>query len=200
MYPVSRTNTPPRGSVASLVRLKYIPKLTKTSVDFYSDSIGLEIWSGVELALGICAGSLATMRPLLRKVIRGARSFREAHSSRNATETSRFEESQSFQSRPTAQQSRLINSLGSAGSTEKSYYDEAAYGTSGTGDYKPLEIPLQSLEPAALMPPVYVTTSERATRRQGSIASQLQPVSISAPTLARRGTISSNLTGEPQND
>ncbi|KAF2663838.1 hypothetical protein BT63DRAFT_112947 [Microthyrium microscopicum] len=61
------------GSVASIVRLKFIPFLGSTSLDFYATSLGLGQWSLIEGGLGITAACLATLRPLFRSLIRPIR-------------------------------------------------------------------------------------------------------------------------------
>jgi hypothetical protein len=65
-----------RGSTASVVRLLYVPRLSGLTLHFYNDAVLLGIWSAIELALGITAGCLATLRPLLRGVLSKARELR----------------------------------------------------------------------------------------------------------------------------
>jgi len=70
------------GSIASLVRFKYIPALVESTEAFFPHSLGIAIWSGVEIGLGIIAGSLATLRPLFRKVFQlGPKSTNNSQSS-----------------------------------------------------------------------------------------------------------------------
>jgi hypothetical protein len=59
-----------RGSIASIVRFRYIPALVESSNNFFGHILGLAIWSCVELGLGVIAGSLATLRPLVRQFLR----------------------------------------------------------------------------------------------------------------------------------
>jgi len=68
------------GSIASAARFKYIPQLAQEFRLFYRKEMGITAASLVEIAAGIVAGSLATLRPLLRRWIRGAKtSFRGPH-------------------------------------------------------------------------------------------------------------------------
>ncbi|OJJ98536.1 hypothetical protein ASPACDRAFT_79908 [Aspergillus aculeatus ATCC 16872] len=53
------------ASVAVIVRIPYIPTLLET--DFLYETTPVAIWSNIETGLGIFAGSMATLRPLLRK-------------------------------------------------------------------------------------------------------------------------------------
>jgi hypothetical protein len=59
---------PSSGSIASLVRFKYIPALVESTAAVFPHSVGIADWSCVEIGLGIIAGCLATLRPLFRKV------------------------------------------------------------------------------------------------------------------------------------
>lgn len=52
------------GSAALLVRLPYLTNLG-SNLDFLYQTTGVAIWSVVEPGMGIVAGSLATLRPLL---------------------------------------------------------------------------------------------------------------------------------------
>lgn len=61
------------GSVASLIRIKYIPGL-RTTPDFFSKSIDIAVWSVVEPGIGIFTVSLATLRPLFRSAFNTSRS------------------------------------------------------------------------------------------------------------------------------
>lgn len=61
-----------RGSLASVVRFIYISRVVSAG-QFYSDLISLAVWSSLEVALGIAAGCLVTMRPLFRKFVLGLR-------------------------------------------------------------------------------------------------------------------------------
>jgi hypothetical protein len=82
--------TSPSGSIATLLRIRYIQQLDATS-DFLCTSAShqlpsfltkpveianLAIWSTVELGIGIIAGSLATYRPLFRFLYSETASFR----------------------------------------------------------------------------------------------------------------------------
>ncbi|RAL09400.1 uncharacterized protein BO97DRAFT_351961 [Aspergillus homomorphus CBS 101889] len=53
------------ASIAVIVRIPYIPTLR--SEDFLYATTPIAIWSNIETGLGIFAGSMATLRPLLRK-------------------------------------------------------------------------------------------------------------------------------------
>jgi hypothetical protein len=57
------------------VRIQYVPGLTETSLAFYSTATQVAIWSTIEPGLGIIAGCLATLRPLLRRFISSARTM-----------------------------------------------------------------------------------------------------------------------------
>lgn len=72
------------GSIASLVRIAYVPGLDPTA-DFFKTSGHLEIWSVVENGLGIAAVCLATLRPLFARCL-GSRNNTYATPSRR-TET-----------------------------------------------------------------------------------------------------------------
>lgn len=60
------------GSICSLVRFKYINGLS-VSPDFFWNAANISIWSTVELGMGIVACSLATLRPLFKKLFYSAR-------------------------------------------------------------------------------------------------------------------------------
>jgi hypothetical protein len=55
------------GSIASMVRIKWIPVLAQQNLAIWENVLLLGISSVIELGLGILAGSLCTLRPLLRK-------------------------------------------------------------------------------------------------------------------------------------
>jgi len=57
------------GSVASLVRLAYIEGLNPGTSKFFVQAVNIAITSNIEPGLGIIAGSLATVRPLLRHIM-----------------------------------------------------------------------------------------------------------------------------------
>lgn len=61
------------GSVASIIRLRYISDLV--SQDFLFDATDVAIWSTVEPGMGITAASLATLRPLFRSFLTSTRFF-----------------------------------------------------------------------------------------------------------------------------
>ncbi|KAB8261874.1 hypothetical protein BDV32DRAFT_31374 [Aspergillus pseudonomiae] len=54
------------ASVAVLVRMAYVETLRNP--DFLYATVGIAVWSNIETGLGIFAGSLATLRPLLRMI------------------------------------------------------------------------------------------------------------------------------------
>ncbi|KNG87677.1 polytopic membrane protein [Aspergillus nomiae NRRL 13137] len=54
------------ASVAVLVRMAYVETLRDP--DFLYATVGIAVWSNIETGLGIFAGSLATLRPLLRMI------------------------------------------------------------------------------------------------------------------------------------
>lgn len=71
-----------RGSVCSIVRFKYIDGLGDIN-DFFWTATNISIWSLFEMATGIIAGSLATMRPLFKKIMYKARSITQVGRTRN---------------------------------------------------------------------------------------------------------------------
>jgi hypothetical protein len=68
-----------------MVRLKSVPKLANLTLSFYSDAEVLAEWSSIELALGITAACLATLRPLLRRIIETTRTINSRISSSRST-------------------------------------------------------------------------------------------------------------------
>ncbi|KAF2396227.1 hypothetical protein EJ06DRAFT_484040 [Trichodelitschia bisporula] len=58
------------GGIASMIRFKYIPRLTSASLEFFADATDIAVWSTIEPGLGIIAGCLATLRPLYRTFLR----------------------------------------------------------------------------------------------------------------------------------
>ncbi|KAF2167879.1 hypothetical protein M409DRAFT_53830 [Zasmidium cellare ATCC 36951] len=58
------------GSTATIVRLPYIGSLSESfdgwNGDFLYNTVGVAIWTTVEVGVGITAGCLATLRPLIR--------------------------------------------------------------------------------------------------------------------------------------
>lgn len=56
------------GCICSIVRFKYIAGLGAIE-DFFWTAANISMWSLYEIATGIIAGSLATMRPLITKVV-----------------------------------------------------------------------------------------------------------------------------------
>lgn len=60
------------GSICSLVRFKYINGLAITP-DFFWNAANISIWSTTELGMGIVATSLATLRPLFKRLFYSAR-------------------------------------------------------------------------------------------------------------------------------
>jgi hypothetical protein len=62
------------GCVCSLVRFKYIAGLGELE-EFFWTAANISLWSLYEIATGIIAGSLATMRPLYSKVAYKARTI-----------------------------------------------------------------------------------------------------------------------------
>lgn len=57
------------GSICSIIRFLYVRNLA-FGEDFFWSAVNISIWSTIELGMGIIAGSLATLRPLLKRVIR----------------------------------------------------------------------------------------------------------------------------------
>ncbi|KAG0647852.1 hypothetical protein D0Z07_5956 [Hyphodiscus hymeniophilus] len=58
------------ASIATVIRIPYL-KNFRNKPDFLFATTDVMIWTTVELGIGICAASLATIRPLLRKFIGG---------------------------------------------------------------------------------------------------------------------------------
>jgi hypothetical protein len=66
------------GSICSIVRFLYVQNLTIAD-DFWYSAVNISIWSTIELGAGIVAGSLATMRPLLKKMLKIGREHMTLH-------------------------------------------------------------------------------------------------------------------------
>ena len=60
------------GSICSCVRFKYLDGLG-ISPEFFWNAANISIWSTIELGAGIVAGSLATLRPLFKRLFYSAR-------------------------------------------------------------------------------------------------------------------------------
>jgi hypothetical protein len=69
----SLASHPLSGFMSSCARIHWIPALAATSFNWYGNIEILAIWSAIEPGMGITAASLATLRPLLRAVIRNLR-------------------------------------------------------------------------------------------------------------------------------
>jgi len=54
------------GGIASMIRFKYLAGLAEPGYSFYATTHEAMVWSCIEPGLGIIAGSLASLRPLLR--------------------------------------------------------------------------------------------------------------------------------------
>jgi len=61
------------GCICSIVRFLYVKNLI-FGPDFFWFAVNISVWSTIELGTGIVAGSLATLRPLLRRLLRTTRS------------------------------------------------------------------------------------------------------------------------------
>ncbi|KAK7989527.1 hypothetical protein PG990_006393 [Apiospora arundinis] len=61
------------ASAATIVRIPYVWQLTHDN-DFLYVFVDFTIWSTVELAMGLAASSIATLRPLFKKVLGGSSS------------------------------------------------------------------------------------------------------------------------------
>lgn len=72
------------GSVASLVRLKYIGGLVP-GPEFFKTSNALAVWSVIEPGLGITAVSLATLRPMFKRCLESARNTTATPTGRSGT-------------------------------------------------------------------------------------------------------------------
>jgi hypothetical protein len=66
-------NTMSRGSVASIVRMLYLHSITVPTGEFFVNISKLSVWSTIEPGVGITVASLATLRPLLAKVVERTR-------------------------------------------------------------------------------------------------------------------------------
>jgi hypothetical protein len=62
-----------RGSIASVIRFPYLTHTSDDAYNFYTNFLGLGVWSWWEMGLGIIAGSLACLRPLFRNAFNSAR-------------------------------------------------------------------------------------------------------------------------------
>ncbi|KAF2277266.1 uncharacterized protein EI97DRAFT_314786 [Westerdykella ornata] len=67
------------GSVCSMVRFQYVDGLTQVD-DFFWNAANIAIWSTIEPGVGIIAGCLATLRPLLKRFVTTGRSIRSSTS------------------------------------------------------------------------------------------------------------------------
>jgi hypothetical protein len=56
------------GVICSLLRFRYVDGLTDTQ-DFFWASVNISIWSTIECGASIIAGCLATLRPLIKRII-----------------------------------------------------------------------------------------------------------------------------------
>lgn len=62
------------GSTATIIRLPYTKSLEGYKGDFLYRTTDFAIWSTVEVGLGIAAGSIATLRPLMKQALEITRS------------------------------------------------------------------------------------------------------------------------------
>jgi hypothetical protein len=62
------------GSTATIIRLPYTTSIKGYKGDFLYRTTDFAIWSTVEVGLGITAGSMATLRPLLKQALEVTRS------------------------------------------------------------------------------------------------------------------------------
>lgn len=62
------------GSTATIIRLPYTKTLEGYKGDFLHRTTDFAIWSTVEVGLGIAAGSIATLRPLMKQALEFSRS------------------------------------------------------------------------------------------------------------------------------
>jgi hypothetical protein len=86
-------------------------------MEFYSMSLGLGTWSLIELALGIIAASLATLRPLFRKFLTPIRSMHLSNKLRKSRDSN-----DGFSPSPSIRKSRIsgpLNFNGGAGNTNQ---------------------------------------------------------------------------------
>jgi hypothetical protein len=57
------------GAIASALRIRYIRDMSIPTLKFFANAHEISIWSCVEPATGIIAGSLATLRPLMKRFV-----------------------------------------------------------------------------------------------------------------------------------
>jgi hypothetical protein len=62
------------GSTATIIRLPYTTSIKGYKGDFLYRTTDFAIWSTVEVGLGITAGSMATLRPLMKQALEITRS------------------------------------------------------------------------------------------------------------------------------
>ncbi|KIW05020.1 hypothetical protein, variant 2 [Verruconis gallopava] len=74
------------GIVCSVVRFKYINGLGSMH-DFFWTAANISLWSLFEMATGIIAGSLATMRPLFKRLMYKARTITQVGKTRKSGDT-----------------------------------------------------------------------------------------------------------------
>lgn len=57
-----------RGCICSIIRFRYVSGLTEVN-DFFWNAVNISTWSAIEAGASITAGCLATLRPLLKRII-----------------------------------------------------------------------------------------------------------------------------------
>jgi len=101
------------GSICSIVRFRYVQSLSIDD-DFFYSAVNISIWSTIELGAGIIAGSLATMRPLLKRMLKIGRDHITMHTrgGGNRTDKNKLQTSKSSVTKLSKQQPGLdIESL-----------------------------------------------------------------------------------------
>ena len=100
MFPSqTNANKPQSASTATIVRLKYLVDYSRPQNYLYHLA-NIPIWSVTETGVGISAGSLASLKPILRYIPFLSGSSRGGSSGRNGHSGSRFFDRQSRASRP----------------------------------------------------------------------------------------------------
>jgi len=127
------------GSICSIVRFKYINGLS-VSPDFFWNAANISIWSTIELGTGIVAGSLATLRPLFKRLFYSAR-HRVAHAADHAKRYS-----QAFMNKRLSLKNYRIGSFSFGGSpTPWESPSKSRIATHSTSCYGPDEMKEESI-------------------------------------------------------
>lgn len=66
---MQQTNNANSGSAATIVRMPYIHTMDTYKGEFLYNTADVAIWSTVEIGVGIVAGNLATLKPLMKNLL-----------------------------------------------------------------------------------------------------------------------------------